>query len=137
MKRKTKAQFYRDYKYNIKIFAWNALYPLERQRSHETQSTGPRVQLTLLANETGKRISQTIRSTCFFFSKTVSHPPHLHFYSGNLATAGFFFWNQKSRYSHAQLYIKINFKLANLTFFLKQRKFYKQSDLKVHSNLFK
>ena len=41
MKRKTKAQIYRDYKYNIKMFAWNTLYLLERQRSHETQSKGP------------------------------------------------------------------------------------------------
>ena len=41
MKRKTKAQIYRDYKYNIKMFVWNTLYLLERQRSHETQSTGP------------------------------------------------------------------------------------------------
>ena len=41
MKRKTKAQIYRDYKYNINIFAWNTLYLLERQRSHETQSKGP------------------------------------------------------------------------------------------------
>ena len=44
MKRKTKAQFYRDYKYNIKMFAWNALYPLERQRSHDNtihRPTGP------------------------------------------------------------------------------------------------
>ena len=40
MKRKTKAQIYRDYKY-IKMFAWNTLYLLERQRSHETQSKGP------------------------------------------------------------------------------------------------
>ena len=38
MKRKTKAQIYRVYKYNIKMFAWNTLYLLERQRSHETQS---------------------------------------------------------------------------------------------------
>ena len=36
MKRKRKAQIYRDYKYNINIFAWNTLYLLERQRSHET-----------------------------------------------------------------------------------------------------
>ena len=41
MKRKTKAQIYRDYKYNIKMFAWNTLYLLERQRSHEKQSKGP------------------------------------------------------------------------------------------------
>ena len=41
MKRKTKAQIYRSYKYNIKMFAWNTLYLLERQRSHETQSKGP------------------------------------------------------------------------------------------------
>ena len=41
LKRKTKAQIYRDYKYNIKMFAWNTLYLLERQRSHETQSKGP------------------------------------------------------------------------------------------------
>ena len=41
MKRKRKAQIYRDYKYNINIFAWNTLYLLERQRSHETQSKGP------------------------------------------------------------------------------------------------
>ena len=40
MERKTKAQIYRDYKYNIKMFAWNTLYLLERQRSHETQSKG-------------------------------------------------------------------------------------------------
>ena len=39
MKRKTKAQIYRDY--NINMFAWNTLYLLERQRSHETQSKGP------------------------------------------------------------------------------------------------
>ena len=38
MKRKTKAQIYRDYKYNINMFAWNTLFLLERQRSHETQS---------------------------------------------------------------------------------------------------
>ena len=36
LKRKTKAQIYTDCKYNIKIFAWNTLYLLERQRSHET-----------------------------------------------------------------------------------------------------
>ena len=41
MKRKTKAQIHRDYKYNIKMFAWNTLYLLERQRSHETQFKGP------------------------------------------------------------------------------------------------
>ena len=41
LKRKTKAQIYRDYKYNIKMFTWNTLYLLERQRSHETQSKGP------------------------------------------------------------------------------------------------
>ena len=43
MKRKTKTQIYRDYKCNIKMFAWNtkSLYLLERQRSHETQSKGP------------------------------------------------------------------------------------------------
>ena len=41
IKRKTKAQIYRDYKYNIKMFAWNTLYLLERQRSHGTQSKGP------------------------------------------------------------------------------------------------
>ena len=41
IKRKTKAQIYRDYKFNIKMFAWNTLYLLERQRSHETQSKGP------------------------------------------------------------------------------------------------
>ena len=40
MKRKTKAQIYRDYKYTIKMFAWNTLYLLERQRSHETQFKG-------------------------------------------------------------------------------------------------
>ena len=50
MKRKTKAQIYRDYKYNIKMFAWNTLYLLERQRSHETQSKGPWVQFILLTN---------------------------------------------------------------------------------------
>ena len=50
MKRKTKAQIYRDYKYNIKLFAWNTLYLLERQRSHETQSKGPWVQFILLTN---------------------------------------------------------------------------------------
>ena len=50
MKRKTKAQIYKDYKYNIKIFAWNTLYLLERQRSHETQSKGPWVQFILLTN---------------------------------------------------------------------------------------
>ena len=41
MKKKMKAQIYRDYKYNIKMFVWNTLYLLERQKSHETQSTGP------------------------------------------------------------------------------------------------
>ena len=50
MKRKTKAQIYRDYKCNIKMFAWNTLYLLERQRSHETQSKGPWVQFILLTN---------------------------------------------------------------------------------------
>ena len=50
MKRKMKAQIYRDYKYNIKMFAWNTLYLLERQRSHETQSKGLWVQFILLTN---------------------------------------------------------------------------------------
>ena len=50
MKRKTKAQIYRDYKYNIKMFARNTLYLLERQRSHETQSKSPWVQFILLTN---------------------------------------------------------------------------------------
>ena len=50
MKRNTKGQIYRDYKYNIKMFAWNTLYLLERQRSHETQSKGPWVQFVLLTN---------------------------------------------------------------------------------------
>ena len=50
MKRKTKAQIYRDYKYNIKMFAWNTLYILERQRSHETQSRGPWIEFILLTN---------------------------------------------------------------------------------------
>ena len=49
-KRKTKVQIYRDFKYNIKMFAWNTLYLLERQRSHETQSKGPWVQFILLTN---------------------------------------------------------------------------------------
>ena len=48
MKRKTKAQIYRDYKCNIKMFAWNTLYLLERQRSHETQSKGPWVQFIFI-----------------------------------------------------------------------------------------
>ena len=33
MKRKTKAQIYRNYKYNINMFAWNTLYLLERQKA--------------------------------------------------------------------------------------------------------
>ena len=41
MKRKTKAQIFRDYKYNIKMFAWYTLHLLERQRSHEKKSKGP------------------------------------------------------------------------------------------------
>ena len=36
MKRKTKAHIYRDYKYNIKMFAWNTLYLLERQKQWNT-----------------------------------------------------------------------------------------------------
>ena len=33
MKKKTKAQIYRNYKYNINMFAWNTLYLLERQKA--------------------------------------------------------------------------------------------------------
>ena len=50
MKRKTKAQTYRDYKCNIKMFVWNTLYLLEGQRSHQTQSIDPWVQVILLTN---------------------------------------------------------------------------------------
>ena len=48
MKRKMKAQIYREH--NIKIFVWNSLYLLERQRSHRIQPKGPWVAFILLTN---------------------------------------------------------------------------------------
>ena len=47
MKRKTKAQIYRDYKYNIKMFAWNILYLLEDK---EAMKHNPKAQDTLVTS---------------------------------------------------------------------------------------
>ena len=38
MKMKTKAQIYRDYKYNIKMFAWNTLYKDKEAMKHNPKA---------------------------------------------------------------------------------------------------
>ena len=47
MKRKKKAQIYRDYKYNIKMFAWNILYLLENK---EAMKHNPKAHDTLVTS---------------------------------------------------------------------------------------